>query len=139
MRTGKDASEYAEIGENRNGYPILKALKPNDDKKLFLVYAPDYRIETTAEFRSESIALTINPVKLSSVTVEGSFDTFYLNDGPNETEFRGLPLPQKMRTATILCNRQGKMVCEENDGITVDESTGEIPLPKQAPIRFMPL
>ena len=37
---GKDASEYAEIGENRNGYPILKALKPNDDKKLFLVYAP---------------------------------------------------------------------------------------------------
>ena len=59
---GKDASEYAEIGENRNGYPILKALKPNDDKKLFLVYAPDYKIETTAEFRSESIALTIKPV-----------------------------------------------------------------------------
>ena len=37
---GKDASEYAEIGENRNGYPILKALKPNDDKKLSLFMPP---------------------------------------------------------------------------------------------------
>lgn len=128
---GKDASEYAEIGENRNGYPILKALKPNDDKKLFLVYAPDYRIETTAEFRSESIALTINPVKLSSVTVEGSFDTFYLNDGPNETDVSGLTVTAKDEDGNDFdVTDKVKWYAEENDGITVDESTGEISFTK---------
>lgn len=128
---GKDASEYAKIGENRNGYPILKALKPNDDKKLFLVYAPDYRIETTAEFRSESIALTINPVKLSSVTVEGSFDTFYLNDGPNETDVSGLTVTAKDEDGNDFdVTDKVKWYAEENDGITVDESTGEISFTK---------
>ena len=29
---GNDASEYAEITTNRNGYPLLQALKPNDGK-----------------------------------------------------------------------------------------------------------
>lgn len=128
---GKDASEYAEIGENRNGYPILKALKPNDDKKLFLVYAPDYRIETTAEFRSESIALTINPVKLSSVTVEGSFDTFYLNDGPNETDVSGLTVTAKDEDGNDFdVTNKVKWYAEETDGITVDETTGDISFDK---------
>lgn len=127
-------------GKNRNGYPILKALKPNDDKKLFLVYAPDYRIETTAEFRSESIALTINPVKLSSVTVEGSFDTFYLNDGPNETDVSGLTVTAKDEDGNDFdVTDKVKWYAEENDGITVTKAQAKFPLPKQAPIRFMPL
>ena len=33
-----DASEYAEDTTNRNGYPVLNALKPNDGAQLFLRY-----------------------------------------------------------------------------------------------------
>lgn len=128
---GKDASEYAEIGENRNGYPILKALKPNDDKKLFLVYAPDYRIETTAEFRSESIELTIKPVKLSEVTLAGEFDTFYLNDGNNKTDVSRLTVTAKDEDGNDFdVTDKVKWYAEENDGITVDESTGDISFTK---------
>ena len=129
---GKDASEYAEIGENRNGYPILKALKPNDDKKLFLVYAPDYRIETTAGFNSESIALTIKPVKLSEVTLAGEFDTFYLNDGSNTTDVSNLTVTAKDEDGedfTVTKDRI-KWYAEETDGIDVDETTGDISFTK---------
>ena len=90
-----DASEYAEITKNKNGYPLLQALKPNDGKELFLRYEPKSSIETTDDFNSELIELTINPVKLSSVTVEGSFDTFYLNDGNNKTDVAGLTVTAK--------------------------------------------
>ena len=131
---GKDASDYAEIGENRNGYPILKALKPNDDKELFLVYAPDYRIEKTAEFRSESIALTIKPVKLSEVTLAGEFDTFYLNDlndGNNKTDVSGLTVTAKDEDGNDFdVTDKVKWYAEERDGITVDESTGDISFDK---------
>lgn len=128
---GKDASEYAEIGENRNGYPILKALKPNDDKKLFLVYAPDYRIETTAEFRSESIALTINPVKLSEVTLAGEFEPFYLNDGNNKTDVSNLTVTAKDEDGNDFdVTNKVKWYAEETDGITVDETTGDISFDK---------
>ncbi len=128
---GKNASEYAEIGENRNGYPILKALKPNDDKKLFLVYAPDHKIETTAEFRSESIALTIKPVKLSEVTLAGEFDTFYLNDGNNKTDVSNLTVTAKDEDGNDFdVTNKVKWYAEETDGITVDESTGKISFTK---------
>ena len=42
-----DASEYAEVTTNRNGYPVLKALKPNDGAQLFLRYQPKDTIEIT--------------------------------------------------------------------------------------------
>lgn len=128
---GKNASEYAEIGENRNGYPILKALKPNDDKKLFLVYAPDHKIETTAEFRSESIALTIKPVKLSEVTLAGEFDTFYLNDGNNTTDVSNLTVTAKDEDGNDFdVTDKVKWYAEETDGIDVDETTGKISFDK---------
>lgn len=128
---GKDASEYAEIGENRNGYPILKALKPNDDKKLFLVYAPDHKIETTAGFNSELIELTIKPVKLSEVTLAGEFDTFYLNDGNNTTDVSKLTVTAKDEDGNDFdVTNKVKWYAEETDGITVDESTGKISFTK---------
>ena len=129
-----DASEYAEIGENRNGYPILKALKPNDGKELFLRYEPKSSIEITDDFRSELIELTINPVKLSSVTVEGSFDTFYLNDGNknNKTDVSNLTVTAKDEDGedfTVTKDRI-KWYAEETDGIVVDETTGDISFDK---------
>ena len=87
-----DASEYAEVTTNRNGYPVLNALKPNDGAQLFLRYQPKDTIETTDNFNSERIELTILPVVLSSVTVEGSFEPFYFNDGSNTAVPDGNPL-----------------------------------------------
>lgn len=128
---GKDASEYAEIGENRNGYPILKALKPNDDKKLFLVYAPDYRIETTTGFRSELIDLTIKPVKLSEVTLAGEFEPFYLNDGNNTTDVSKLTVTAKDEDGNDFdVTDKVKWYAEETDGIIVDKTTGKISFDK---------
>lgn len=128
---GKDASEYAEIGENRNGYPILKALKPNDDKKLFLVYAPDYRIETTAGFNSELIELIIKPVKLSEVTLAGEFKPFYLNDGSNTTDVSNLTVTAKDEDGNDFdVTDKVKWHAEETDGIDVDETTGDISFTK---------
>ena len=83
-----DASEYAEVTTNRNSYPVLKALKPNDGAQLFLRYQPKDTIETTDDFNSDRIELTILPVVLSSVTVEGSFEPFYFNDGSNTADVR---------------------------------------------------
>ena len=126
-----DASEYAEIGENRNGYPILKALKPNDGKELFLRYEPKSSIEITDDFRSELIELTINPVKLSSVTVEGSFDTFYLNDGNNKTDVSGLTVTAKDEDGNDFdVTNKVKWYAEEKNGITVNETTGKISFDK---------
>ena len=128
---GNDASEYAEIGKNRNGYPILKALKPNDDKKLFLVYAPDHRIETTAGFNSELIELTIKPVKLSEVTLAGEFEPFYLNDGNNKTDVSNLTVTAKDEDGNDFdVTNKVKWYAEETDGITVDETTGDISFDK---------
>ena len=128
---GKDASEYAEIGENRNGYPILKALKPNDDKKLFLVYAPDYKIETTAGFNSELIELIIKPVKLSEVTLAGEFEPFYLNDGNNTTDVSNLTVTAKDEDGNDFdVTDKVKWHAEETDGIDVDETTGDISFTK---------
>ena len=128
---GKDASEYAEIGENRNGYPILKALKPNDDKKLFLVYAPDYKIETTAGFNSELIELTIKPVKLSEVRLAGEFKPFYLNDGNNTTDVSNLTVTAKDEDGNDFdVTNKVKWHAEETDGITVNETTGDISFDK---------
>lgn len=128
---GKNASEYAEIGENRNGYPILKALKPNDDKKLFLVYAPDYRIETTAGFRSELIELTIKPVALSEVKLAGEFEPFYLNDGNNTTDVSKLTVTAKDEDGKDFdVTNKVKWYAEETDGITVNETTGDISFTK---------
>ena len=127
-----DASEYAEITKNKNGYPLLQALKPNDGKELFLRYEPKSSIETTDDFNSELIELTINPVKLSSVTVEGSFDTFYLNDGNNKTDVAGLTVTAKDEAGedfTVTTDRI-KWYAEETDGITVDETTGDISFDK---------
>ena len=127
-----DASEYAEITKNKNGYPLLQALKPNDGKELFLRYEPKSSIETTDDFNSELIELTINPVKLSSVTVEGSLDTFYLNDGNNKTDVAGLTVTAKDEAGedfTVTTDRI-KWYAEETDGITVDETTGDISFDK---------
>ena len=90
-----DASEYAEVTTNRNGYPVLEARKPNDGKPLFLRYQPKASIETTAHFKSELVELTILPVALSSVTVTGSFEPFYFNDGSNTADVSGLTVTAK--------------------------------------------
>ena len=84
-----DASEYAEVTTNRNGYPVLEARRPNDGKPLFLRYQPKASIETTADFKSELVELTILPAQLSSVTVTGSFEPFYFNDGLTIDETTG--------------------------------------------------
>ena len=128
---GNVTSDYAEIGENRNGYPILKALKPNNDKELFLVYAPDHRIETTAGFNSELIELTIKPVKLSEVTLAGEFEPFYLNDGNNKTDVSNLTVTAKDEDGNDFdVTNKVKWYAEETDGITVDETTGDISFDK---------
>lgn len=122
-----DASEYAEVTTNRNGYPVLKALKPNDEKQLFLRYQPKDTIETTADFNSELIKLTILPVALSSVTVEGSFEPFYFNDGSNTADVSGLTVTALDEDGNGFdVTGRVKWYAEANDDITVDETTGSI-------------
>ena len=57
-----DASEYAEVTTNRNGYPVLKRSSRNDGAQLFLRYQPKDTIEITDNFNSELIELTILPL-----------------------------------------------------------------------------
>ncbi len=122
-----DASEYAEVTTNRNGYPVLKALKPNDGAQLFLRYQPKDTIETTDNFNSELIELTILPVVLSSVTVEGSFEPFYFNDGSNTADVKGLTVAAKDEDGNDFdVTGKVKWYAEANDDITVDETTGSI-------------
>ena len=122
-----DASEYAEVTTNRNGYPVLKALRPNDGKPLFLRYQPKASIETTADFKSELVELTILPVKLSSVTVTGSFEPFYFNDGSNTADVSGLTVTAKDENDKDFdVTGRVKWSVEDNDGLTIDETTGDI-------------
>ena len=122
-----DASEYAEVTTNRNGYPVLKALRPNDGKPLFLRYQPKDTIETTDDFNSDRIELTILPVVLSSVTVEGSFEPFYFNDGSNTADVSGLTVTAKDENdENFDVTGRVKWSVEDNDGLTIDETTGDI-------------
>ena len=122
-----DASEYAEVTTNRNGYPVLKALKPNDGAQLFLRYQPKDTIETTDNFNSELIKLTILPVVLSSVTVEGSFEPFYFNDGSNTADVSALTVTALDEDGNDFdVTGKVKWYAEANDDITVDETTGSI-------------
>ena len=122
-----DASEYAEVTTNRNGYPVLEARKPNDGKPLFLRYQPKASIETTADFNSELVALTILPVALSSVTVTGSFEPFYFNDGSNTADVSGLTVTAKDENDKDFdVTGRVKWSVEDNDGLTIDETTGDI-------------
>ena len=122
-----DASEYAEVTTNRNGYPVLKALRPNDGKQLFLRYQPKASIETTADFKSELVELTILPVKLSSVTVTGSFEPFYFNDGSNTADVSGLAVTAKDENDKDFdVTGRVKWSVEDNDGLTINETTGDI-------------
>ena len=122
-----DASEYAEVTTNRNGYPVLKALKPNDGAQLFLRYQPKDTIETTDDFNSERIELTILPVVLSSVTVEGSFEPFYFNDGSNTADVSALTVTALDEDGNDFdVTGKVKWYAEANDDITVDETTGSI-------------
>lgn len=122
-----DASEYAEVTTNRNGYPVLKALKPNDGKTLFLRYQPKASIETTADFHSDLVELTILPVKLSSVTVTGSFEPFYFNDDDNTADVSGLTVTAKDENdENFDVTGRVKWGVEDNDGLTIDETTGDI-------------
>ena len=122
-----DASEYAEVTTNRNGYPVLKALRPNDGKQLFLRYQPKASIESTADFKSELVELTILPVALSSVTVAGSFEPFYFNDGSNTADVSGLTVTAKDENDEDFdVTGRVKWSVEDNDGLTIDETTGDI-------------
>ena len=122
-----DASEYAEVTTNRNGYPVLEARKPNDGKQLFLRYQPKASIETTADFRSELVELTILPVALSSVTVTGSFEPFYFKDGSNTADVSGLTVTAKDENdENFDVTGRVKWSVEDNDGLTIDETTGDI-------------
>ena len=122
-----DASEYAEVTTNRNGYPVLNALKPNDGAQLFLRYQPKASIETTDDFNSELIELTILPVVLSSVTVEGSFEPFYFNDGSNTADVSNLTVTAKDEDGNDFnVTDRVKWYAEANNDITVDETTGSI-------------
>ncbi len=123
-----DASEYAEVTTNRNGYPVLKALKPNDGKQLFLRYQPKASIETTADFHSDLVELTILPVALSSVTVEGSFEPFYFNDGSNTADVKGLTVTAKDEDDNDFdVTGRVKWYAEDNDGLlTINEDSGAI-------------
>lgn len=128
---GKDASEYAEITKNKNGYPLLQALKPNDGKELFLRYEPKSSIETTDAFNSELIELTIKPVKLSEVTLAGEFKPFYLNDGNNTTDVSNLTVTAKDEDGKDFdVTDKVKWYAEETDGIIVNETTGKISFTK---------
>ena len=122
-----DASEYAEVTTNRNGYPVLKALRPNDGKPLFLRYQPKASIETTADFNSELVGLTILPVSLSSVTVSGSFEPFYFNDGSNTADVSDLTVTALDENGEDFdVTGRVKWSVEDNDGLTIDETTGDI-------------
>ena len=122
-----DASEYAKVTTNRNGYPVLEARKPNDGKPLFLRYQPKASIETTADFNSELVGLTILPVALSSVTVTGSFEPFYFKDGSNTTDVSGLTVTAKDENdENFDVTVRVKWSVEDNDGLTIDETTGDI-------------
>ena len=98
-----DASEYAEVTTNRNGYPVSSKCADCQSRmsgaQLFLRYQPKDTIETTDNFNSERIELTILPVVLSSVTVEGSFEPFYFNDGSNTADVSSL---------TVTANGRGR-------------------------------
>ena len=122
-----DASEYAKVTTNRNGYPVLEARRPNDGKPLFLRYQPKDTIETTADFNSELVELTILPAQLSSVTVTGSFEPFYFNDGSNTADVSGLTVTAKDENGEDFdVTGRVKWGVEDNDGLTIDETTGDI-------------
>lgn len=122
-----DASAYAEVTTNRNGYPVLEARKPNDGKQLFLRYQPKASIETTTDFKSELVELTILPAQLSSVTVTGSFEPFYFNDGSNTADVKGLTVTAKDENDKDFdVTGRVKWGVEDNDGLTIDETTGHI-------------
>lgn len=128
---GNDASEYAKITTNRNGYPLLQALKPNDGKELFLRYEPKSSIETTDDFNSDLIELTIKPVALSEVKLAGEFKPFYLNDGNNTTDVSNLTVTAKDEGGEDFdVTNKVKWYAEKTDGIAVDETTGNISFDK---------
>lgn len=112
---------------NRNGYPVLKALKPNDGDSCSCAISRRIRSKSTDDFNSERIELTILPVVLSSVTVEGSFEPFYFNDGSNTADVSALTVTALDEDGNDFdVTGKVKWYAEANDDITVDETTGSI-------------
>jgi hypothetical protein len=123
--------EYAEIGADRNRNPIVRALKPAGDTELYLRYAPNSaKVAMSDDCFIEEILLTIRPVPLSTVTLTGSFDEFYLNDGSNTTNISGLTVTAEDLEGEPFTPSDIKWYAEAADGITVDEDTGEIDFDK---------
>ncbi len=63
----------------------------------------------------------------SSVTVEGSFEPFYFNDGSNTADVSSLTVTAKDEDGNDFdVTGKVKWYAEANDDITVDETTGSI-------------
>ena len=109
-----DASEYAEVTTNRNGYPVLEARKPNDGKQLFLRYQPKASIETTGDIEftqpgnyqiyaivndteSNRVPLQVLPERqLETLTVNGTIpDLIYNDDTANTFDLSTLDVEAK--------------------------------------------
>lgn len=120
-------TDYAEIGADRNRNPIVKALKPAAGTKLYLRYAPNSsKVAMSDDCFIEEILLTIRPVPLSTVTLTGSFDEFYLDDGSNSTDVSSLTVTAEDLDGEPFTPSDIRWYAEEDDGVTVDEDTGDI-------------
>lgn len=120
-------TDYAEIGADRNRNPIVKALKPTGDTELYLRYAPDpAKVDLDDDCFIEEIGLTVKGVPLSAVTLEGSFDEFYLDDGSNTTDVFGLTVTAEDLEGEPFIPSDIRWYAEDDDGITVDKYTGDI-------------
>lgn len=124
-------TEYAEIATDRNRNPIVKALKPTGDTEIYLRYAPDpAKVDLDDDCFIEEIALTVKGVDISSVTLEGSFEEFVLDDDDNTTDVSGLDVTAEDINGEPFTPSDIQWYAEEDDGITVDEDTGAIEFDK---------
>ena len=129
---GNENTQYAQVTTDRNGYPILKALKPNDGVELYLRFAPNSTIEKTANFHSDEIPLTIKSIPVSDVTISGQFDEFILNDTNNKIKATDyLTVTAKDNDGNNF-DTTGRVTwyAEENDGIAVNAESGDIEFTK---------
>lgn len=126
-------SDYATITTDRNGYPIVKAIAPNEDTELYLRYNPDTtKIALGHDYKSETILLKIKPVLLTDLTLNGSFAEIILGD-TDTTDTTNLVLTAKDAEGNPYVTTSSAIKWfaeEEGQGITINKNTGEIEFDK---------
>ena len=120
-------TEYAEIDTDRNRNPIVRALKPTGDTERYLRYTPyPSKVALDNNYFIEEILLIIRPVALSTVTLTGRFEEFYLGDGSDTADVSGLTVTAEDLDGEPFTPSDIQWYAEDADGITVKKGTGDI-------------